>query len=168
MESHVIESGRIVRIECELKVSGGDVIESSKKSGPVEYRHGSGQLLAALEQKLEGMKPGEEKQGTIPAKEAFGAGPTIEQKIPRASFPAETKLDAGTRFEAKLGGTAVFLEVLAVDGDDIRAKVIHPLADKDLEFSVKVLAVRPPPPPVPSVPPPPESLPGDELLEDDA
>ena len=76
-----IQSGRIVRIECELKVSGGDVIESSKKSGPVEYKHGSGQLLAALEQKLEGMKIGEEKKGTIPAKDAFGAAPTIEQKL---------------------------------------------------------------------------------------
>lgn len=160
-----IQSGRIVRIECELKVSGGDVIESSKKSGPVEYKHGSGQLLAALEQKLEGMKIGEEKQGTIPAKDAFGAAPTIEQKLSKKAFPADAKLDVGTRFEAKMNGSAVFLEVVKTDGDDIRAKVIHPLADKDLEFHVKVLAVRPPPPPVP---PAPESIAGDDLLEEDA
>jgi FKBP-type peptidyl-prolyl cis-trans isomerase SlyD len=159
-----IQSGRIVRIECELKVSGGDVIESSKKSGPVEYRHGSGMLLEALEKKLEGMKIGEEKKGTIPAKEAFGSAAMPEQTIPRKAFPAETKLDVGTRFEAKNNGAPVFLEVVAVEGDEIRAKMIHPLADKDLDFHVKVLAIRPPPPPVP---PAPEAI-EDELLEEEA
>lgn len=157
-----IQSGRIVRIECELKVKGGDVIESSKKSGPVEYKHGAGMLLEALEKKLEGMKIGEEKEGTIPAKDAFGSAQMPEQRIPRKAFPAETKLDKGTRFEAKNNGAACFLEVIEVDGDDIRAKMIHPLADKDLEFKVKVLAVRPPPPPVP---PAPESL-EEDLLEE--
>lgn len=159
-----IQGGHIVRIECELKVHGGDVIESSKKSGPVEYKHGAGQLLVALEKKLEGMKVGEEKQGTIPAKEAFGGAPAIEEKLSRKAFPAEAKLDVGTRFEAKMNGSNVFLEVVSTDGDEIRAKVIHPLADKDLDFHVKVLAIRPPPPPVP---PPPESLAGDDLLEED-
>ena len=159
-----VQKDRIVRIDVELRVSGGDVIESSKKSGPVEYKHGSGQLLVALEKKLEGMKIGEEKKGTIPAKEAFGGGPAIEQKLSRQAFPKETKLDVGTRFEAKMNGSAVLLEVASADGDDIVAKVIHPLADKDLDFTVKILGIRPPPPPVP---PPPPSLDGDDLLEAD-
>jgi hypothetical protein len=42
--------------------------------------------------------------------------------------------------------------------------MIHPLADKDLEFHVKVLAIRPPPPPVP---PAPEAI-EDDLLEEEA
>ena len=70
------------------------------------------------------------------------------------------KLDVGARFEAKLTTTPVILEVTALTGDDIQAKVIHPYADKDLDFYVKVLAVRPPTPPVPP------TL-GDELLVED-
>jgi FKBP-type peptidyl-prolyl cis-trans isomerase 2 len=146
-----VGSGQIVRIECELRVSGGDVIESSSKSGPIEYKHGSGQLLEALEKHIAGMNVGDEKKGVILAKEAFGApNPAMEQKLSRKAFPADAKMEVGTRFEAKIAnGTPVILEVLTVEGDDIKAKVVHPLADKDLEYTVKVLSVRPPPPPVP-------------------
>ena len=161
-----VQSGRVVRIECELRVAGGEVIESSKRSGPVEYRHGAGQLLDALEKELVGLKVGDEKKGTIKAADAFGApSAQVTKKIPRASFPKETKLDVGARFEAKISaGQPVILEVTDASSETITAKVIHPLADKDLEYQVKVLAIRPPPPPVP---PAPESIKGDDLLEDD-
>lgn len=165
-----VTSGRIVRIDCELRVAGGDVIESSSKTGPVEYKHGTGKMLAALEAKLEGMSVGEEKSGVIPAAEAFGTD-LPPMSIPRASFPAETKVEVGARFEAKSPqGTPLALEVASVEGETITAKVVHPLAGKDVEFKVKVLSVRPPPPPVPPsvAPKAPESLDDVELQEENA
>jgi len=166
-----VRKDRIVRIDVELRVSGGDIIESSKKSGPVEYKHGSGQLLVALEKELEGMKIGDEKKGTIKAKDAFGApSASVTRSIPRTSFPKEPKIDVGLRFEAKAAnGTPVILEVTDVTSETVVTKVIHPLAEKDLDFQVKVLAIRPPPPPVPpgkSVTPP-ESMDGLDLLDDE-
>ena len=50
------------------------------------------------------------------------------------------------------------LEITEVTDEAITTKVIHPLADKDIDFKVKVLAIRPPPPPVPMSSPPPEDL----------
>lgn len=149
-----VSAGRFVRIDCELRVSGGDVIESSSKTGPVEYKHGGGQMLAALEARLEGMAVGDENSGVIEAADAFGTDASQpKMTIPRASFPEDAKVDVGARFEAKgPQGTPVSLEVLENDGDTITAKVVHPLAGKDLEFRVKVLSVRPPPPPVPKSP----------------
>ncbi|MBX3200876.1 MAG: FKBP-type peptidyl-prolyl cis-trans isomerase [Labilithrix sp.] len=146
-----VSDGHIVRIDCELRVSGGEVIESSSKSGPVEYKHGAGQILGALEARLAEMSVGEEKSGVIPAAEAFGADsaqPTMT--VPRSSFPADAKLEVGARFEAKSAqGAPLTLNVLSIDADEVTAKAVHPLATKDLEFRVKVLAIRPPPPPVP-------------------
>jgi FKBP-type peptidyl-prolyl cis-trans isomerase 2 len=149
-----VSPGQFVRIDCELRVSGGDLIESSKKTGPVEYKHGGGKLLTALEERLEGMGVGDEKNGVIPAAEAFGSEESQpKMTIPRASFPAEAKIETGARFEAKGPlGTPVSLEVLSIDSETITARVVHPLAGKDLEFRVKVLSVRPPPPPVPASP----------------
>lgn len=148
-----VSADHIVRINCELKVKDGDVIESSKKTGPIEYRHGAGKMLAALESRLLGMEVGEQKSGTIPASEAFG---TLESQpkmsIPRASFPKDAKLDVGSRFGANgPDGTPVTLEVESKTDEQVVARVVHPLAGKDLEFDVKILAVRPPPPPVPKV-----------------
>jgi len=141
-----ISSGCSVCIEVELKVKGGDVIESSKKSGPVEYRHGSGRMLAGLEKQLEGLEPGAEKSGIIAAKDAFGteeSQPTM--KVPRAEFPKAAKIAKGDRFEAKgPTGTSVTLRVIAVDEKTITAQVVHPLAGKEIEFKVKILSVKPP------------------------
>ncbi|MDB4944113.1 MAG: FKBP-type peptidyl-prolyl cis-trans isomerase SlyD [Labilithrix sp.] len=150
-----VAEGRIVRIAVELRVKGGDLIESSARTGPVEYRHGSGQMLAGLESRLVGLEVGDEKRGTIPAAEAFGTAETQpKMTVPRASFPADVKLAKGARFEAKgPTGTPVTLEVLEVADESTIARVVHPLADKDLDFDVKVLAVRAPPPPVPTAAP---------------
>jgi FKBP-type peptidyl-prolyl cis-trans isomerase 2 len=142
----------IVRIDCELTLAeGGDVIESSKKTGPVEYKHGAGQMLAGLEKRLEGMTVGEEKSGVIPAAEAFGteeSQPTMT--IPRAQFPNEAKIEVGAQFEAKSPqGTPLTLRVTSIEEEKIIAQVVHPLAGKDVAFKVKVLSIRPPPPPVP-------------------
>jgi hypothetical protein len=49
--------------------------------------------------------------------------------------------------------------VVDITDDAITTKVIHPLADKDIDFKVKVLGIRPPPPPVPV-----RAAPADDLL----
>jgi FKBP-type peptidyl-prolyl cis-trans isomerase SlyD len=153
-----VKADHIVRIDCELRVRGGDVIESSEKSGPVQYRHGSGKLLRALESKLEDMGVGDEKSGTIKADETRDEL-SSELTVPRNEFPADAKLEVGAKFEAKgPTGAPINLEVVKADGDKVVARVIHPLSGKDLEFKVKVLSVRPPPPPVPEPNPSAETL----------
>ncbi len=149
-----VSAGHFVRLDCDLRVSGGEIIESSSKTGPVEYKHGAGQILDALEARLVSMSVGDEKKGIIPAAEAFGAASAQPiMTIPRASFPSDAKLEVGGRFEAKSPqGTPLVLSVVSVDSETVTAKAVHPLADKDLEFRVKVLAIRPPPPPVPKSP----------------
>ena len=150
-----VSADHIVRIDCELRVSGGDVIESSRKTGPIEYRHGSGQMLAALETRLLGLEVGEKESGVILAAEGFGTEETQpKMAIPRASFPKDAKLEVDARFEAKgPNGTPLTLQVLSVTDHEVVARAVHPLAGKDLEFDVTILAVRKPPPPVPTRPP---------------
>lgn len=154
-----IERGRLVRVEYELKVKGGEVIESSAKSGPIEYMHGEGKMLAALEKRLEGMGVGERKSGEIAGDEAFGpedAMPTTT--LPASNFPKDEKLAAGKVFEAKdTKGQPVVLKVIEVDGSNVKVRLIHPLAGKALEFKVRVVSIEdpatkrrahlPPPPP---------------------
>ena len=62
--------------------------------------------------------------------------------IPRSEF-GSAKIEVGARFEAKgAKGVPITLEVQSVDKEKVTAKVVHALADKDLEFRVKVLPVR--------------------------
>ena len=148
-----VSAGCSVRIEVELKVKGGEVIESSAKSGPIEYRHGSGQMLVGLEKQLEGLEAGAEKSGVLAPDVAFGTDesqPTM--KLPRAEFPKDAKIAPGDRFEAKgPTGTPMMLSVIEVDEKAVTARVVHPLAGKEIEFKVKVVSVKPPLPKKPDI-----------------
>lgn len=157
-----VAKGLMVRCEYDLRVAGGDVLESSSKTGPIVYKHGSGKMLPALEEQLEGMQDGEEKSGKISA-DAIAKAATPTLAVPRSLFPADAKVEIGSLFEAKdPQGRPLKLEVCAVEGDQITARAVHPLAGKDLEFRVKVLSVRDAPPPVPPSTP---ELAADDLVE---
>jgi len=141
-----VKAGLVVQLDIDLKVKGGEVIESSKKSGLVAYTHGQGQMLPGLEKQLEGMAAGEEKSGVIPAKDAFGTEESqATMKIPRAEFPKDSKIKVGDRFEAKgPTGTPVTLNVIEITDEAVTTRVVHPLAGKDIEFRAKVVSVKPP------------------------
>ena len=135
-----------VRIDYELKVKGGAVVESSEKNGPLEYVHGEHRLLPALEQQIEGMAVGEEKRGEIRAADAFGDESSLPTgELLRKEFPVDEKLTVGRIFTAhQPGQEAVRFKIVAVEGDLIKVRFLHELSDRDIEFRVKILNVEPP------------------------
>jgi FKBP-type peptidyl-prolyl cis-trans isomerase SlyD len=146
-----IAAGLSVKIEYELRVKGGDIVESSSRSGPLRYVHGRGKMLPGLEKRLEGLAAGDERRGEIPAAEAFGTEESLPvREIPRTEFPASAKLEPGAVFEAKSAtGEPVRLKLIGVAGGTVRARLLHPLVGRDLTFTVKVLSVTDPTPPPP-------------------
>jgi FKBP-type peptidyl-prolyl cis-trans isomerase SlyD len=164
-----IERGLAIEIEYELKIKGGGVLESSARTGPLRYVHGDGKMLPGLEKRLEGLSPGDERSGEIPAREAFGTEEMLPIKeMPSSSFPSGSPLAPGSVFEGKdpALGSPVRFKILSVAGDVAKVRLLHPLVGRDIEYRVKVLAVRDPavrnvPPPVPGV----VELDPEEILE---
>jgi FKBP-type peptidyl-prolyl cis-trans isomerase 2 len=143
-----IEKGRRVTVKVDLAVVGGDPLE--KKT--IEYIQGGGTMLPALEKVLEGLEKGGKREGVIKAKEAFGAQQLPTKKIKRTEFPKDAKIAAGDRFAAKdEAKNDVVLLIEKVDGDDVEVRFVHPLADKDIKYTVEVVQVSDPrPPPMPA------------------
>ena len=140
-----VAAGCIVKIEIELKVKGGELIESSAKTGPVQYVHGEGKLLPALEKRLDGAVVGETRKGVLPAKEAIDEASLPTKDIPRNEFPKDAKLDVGMVFAAKgPHGEPVSFKVIKQDKDKVTVRFMHPLAGKDLEYDVKILMIDDP------------------------
>src|SRR3954467_4709350 len=129
-----IVAGASVQIDYELRVKGGDVIESSAKSGPLRYVHGQGKMLPGLERRLDGLAAGDEKRGEIPAAEAFGTEDSLPIKeMTRQDFPGSAKLEAGAVFAAKSPtGEPIQFKIVAVDGSTVKARLLHPLVGRDL------------------------------------
>jgi FKBP-type peptidyl-prolyl cis-trans isomerase SlyD len=154
-----IARGRSVELSYELKVKGGSVIESSTRSGPLRYVHGDGKMLPGLEKRLEGLAPGDERKGEIPAAEAFGTEDSLPvREMARSAFPKGLKVERGAVFEAKdpVSGAPVHFKILSANETTASVRLMHPLVGRDIEYQVTVLAVRDPstasgPPPIPGV-----------------
>ncbi len=151
-----VARGLSVRVEYELKVKGGEVIESSKKSGPLTYVQGGGKMLPGFEKQIDGLEAGQEKRGVIAARDAFGTEESLPvSTIPTKEFPAAEKLEVGRIFQAKgPTGQPIAFKVVSVGAEQAEVRFLHPLVGKDIEYFVKVLGVEdpkhkhaPPPPP---------------------
>jgi FKBP-type peptidyl-prolyl cis-trans isomerase 2 len=144
-----IENGRRVTVKVDLAAVGGASLEKST----VEYIHGAGTMLPGLEAILTGLEKGARRDGVIKAKDAFG-NPSMHplKKMKRSEFPKEVKLVPGEQLVAKgVNDMNVVLRIEKVTGDDVDVRLVHPLAEKDIKYSVEVVQVsdpRPPPMPV--------------------
>lgn len=160
-----IATGLKVRIEFELKVKGGELIERST----VEYVQGEGKILPALEKRLEGLRIGEEKSGDIPASEAITEDSLPTKDVPRSEFGKDAKLSVGQVFAAKgPQGEPVSFKLVKVNDKTVTIRFLHPLVGKDLSYRVKVLMIEDPKAKrrAVAVPPPPAAALGIEELKE--
>jgi FKBP-type peptidyl-prolyl cis-trans isomerase SlyD len=141
-----VEKGKKIKMDYELAVEGGDVVESSATRGPLEYIHGSGKMLAGLESRIEGLTVGEEKSGVIPPAEAYGTEDTLPTlTIPRTNFPKGEEIAVGKLFEARdPAGNPVSFTVVKAEGDEVTVRFNHPLVGKAIRFKVKILEISEP------------------------
>ena len=144
-----IEKGRRVTVKVDLAVVGGASLEKST----VEYIHGAGTMLPGLEAVLNGLEKGARREGVIKAKDGFG-NPSMHplKKMKRTEFPKDRTLQAGEQFVAKgANDMNVVLRIEKISGDDIDVRLVHPLAEKDIQYTVEVIQVSDPrPPPMPA------------------
>jgi len=144
-----IEHGRRVTLKVELSVVGGATLEKST----VEYIHGGGTMLPGLESVLAGLEKGARREGVLKAKDAFG-NPSMQplKKMRRSAFPKDVKVEPGEKLVAKGDNDMnVVLRIEKVAGDDVDVRLVHPLAEKDIQYTAEVIQVSDPrPPPVPA------------------
>lgn len=131
-------------------MAGGQQLEKST----VEYIQGAGSMLPGLEALLEGLEKGAKREGVLKARDAFGnPGMHPLKKMKRSEFPKDAKLTEGEKLVAASADKAhmnVILQIIKVSGDDVDVRLVHPLAEKDIKYSVEVVQVSDPrPPPVP-------------------
>ncbi len=140
-----VKPGRVILLYYLVKVGSGQVVETSTAKGPIEYLHGAGQILPALERALEGLGEGEQAAFSIPPEDAYG-----ERKednvvsLPRTLFPTDVRLEPGLCLYARAsGGQNYPITVRDVKADMVTVDLNHPLAGERLFFEVKICGVRP-------------------------
>jgi FKBP-type peptidyl-prolyl cis-trans isomerase SlyD len=140
-----IENGVVATLAYDITTVEGEIVENSDISGPISILVGQQSLIPGLDSRIIGLVAGDEKTFEIPPAEAFGTTETAPtNEMNKAEFPAGTKFEVGQGFEAKLPtGQSIYLKIVKVADDKVTVAMLHPLADKTLTMSVRIVGVRP-------------------------
>ena len=140
-----VKTGRVILLDYMVRVGTGQVVESSAGKAPIEYLHGAGQILPALERALEGLREGEQAAFSIAAEEAYGQRKEDNVvALPKTLFPTDVKLEKGLCLYARAGGGQSYpITVKEVKKEMVVVDLNHPLAGERLFFEVNIRGVRP-------------------------
>jgi FKBP-type peptidyl-prolyl cis-trans isomerase SlyD len=138
-----IAADRVVLIHYTLKGDDGAVIDSSDGGEPLAYIQGHGNLVVGLEKALEGKQEGATIAVSVPPAEGYGQyDAALIQRVPKRSMQGSGEIKKGMQFQARTDDGIRVFTVTAVVGDMVTLDGNHPLADKTLNFDVKVVTVR--------------------------
>ena len=135
-----------VELHFSLKLADtGELVDSTFEKKPAELVIGDGNLPAAFEEVIHGMRAGERKVERIEPKDGFGQhNPSNVQRIPKDQFDPSVELSEGLvvsfqdKAKSELPGV-----VVTIDDTMVTVDFNHPLAGRDLEFEVEILSVVP-------------------------
>jgi len=132
-------------MEYQVRLKSGQVVETSRGKGPIDYLHGGNQILPALERALEGLREGERSEFSIPPEDAYGSRKEDKTaSLPRKLFPVDVLLKPGLCLFARASGGQTYpITVREVKDDLIVVDLNHPLAGERLFFEVSIRGVRP-------------------------
>ena len=142
----IIHRDCFVKLAYSLRLASGEYVRGSAEQPEIlTYVAGYKELLPSLENRLLGLKPGDERQFVIPAVEACGLrDPWLVQEFSRKRFPAQAELKPGMAIVPY--PCAVEVEypyrVVEVKDEVVVLDQNHPLAGEDLHYAVEILEVR--------------------------
>jgi len=134
----------VVAIEYEVKEAGTtEIVDSNKGSAPLEFITGIGQIIPGLENALVGMDINENDDILVNAQEAYGQiNPEAIQDVPKDQFDGIELEEGMMLYGQGEQGETVQVVVKSFTDDMVTIDYNHPLAGKDLMFTVSVLDVR--------------------------
>jgi len=138
-----IKPQSVVAIHYTLTDDDGIALDSSRDQNPLTYLHGGGNIIPGLERALLGRQAGDRLQVSVPAADAYGEFvDDMVQRVPLSAFGDDAEIEVGMRFRANTEQGDLSVVVTGIEGDLVTVDGNHPLAGKNLHFSVEVVAVR--------------------------
>jgi peptidylprolyl isomerase len=136
-----VQAGDVVTIRFRGRLADGTVFGSTAGRGPIRFTAGGRDMIRGLSAAVLGMRVGERRTVGVAPGDGFGRRrPGLLQRVPRAKLPPEARV--GDLVIGRDGGhvARVWVRFLGdgyavIDGN-------HPLAGEDLEFDIKLLAIR--------------------------
>lgn len=140
---NVVADNVVVSLEYKLTV-GGEIVDSTDDSDPLEFLQGHKNIIPGLEKELYGMSIGDKKTVLVSAKDAYGElDSEAFVDVPRDEFPPDIPLETGVQIQVRDMQGGLMDAVIEKIGDDVvQLNFNHPLAGEDLNFEVTIADLR--------------------------
>ena len=137
-----MKPGSKVKVHYTGLLNDGSVFDSSEGKEPLEFTIGENQVIPGFENGVKEMKLNEEKNIKIEAKDAYGErDERMVVSIQRDKFPPEIEV-GGTLVLKGPEGQRMPAKIKDIKDNEVIIDLNHPLAGKDLNFKVKVIAIN--------------------------
>jgi len=138
-----VEENRVVTFEYTLTNNAGEMIDSSQNHAPLEYIHGSGQIIPGLEAELLGKNVGDKFNAVIEPENAYGVRhDELVKVIEKEHLAHLPNLQIGMQLQAHDGNGLQILTVVDMNDKEVTLDANHPLAGETLNFDVEVIDIR--------------------------
>jgi peptidylprolyl isomerase len=136
-----IQSGQFAQVHYTGRLTDGTVFDSSEGRQPLEFKLGGSQVIPGFEQAVQDMEINEEKKFFINSQDAYGpVRDDLKREFPKDMLGGQ-EVTEGQELWFKSPQGPVPGRILAMAADTFTVDFNHPLAGKDLEFSVKLVGI---------------------------
>lgn len=136
-------SQKVIGFHYTLKNKSGDILDRSNPESPLSFIEGSGAIIEGLEENLVNMSEGDSSEVVVRPEKGYGFRDESQiNVVSKSALPAED-VKVGDFFQAGGDQHAPVVQVIEVDGDNVKLDANHPLAGQDLFFDVQVVEKRP-------------------------
>ncbi len=137
-----IEANQIVSLEYEVR-DGESIVDTNVGGAPLIFMFGKGQIIPGLESGIVNMNVGEKGDVLVKPADAYGEyDEEAQQEVPKDQFAGIELAIGMTLYGQGEDGGTVQVVVKEIGEESVIIDFNHPLAGKDLMFSVTVNDVR--------------------------
>lgn len=142
-QEKMVGDGSVVKMNYTLTVDG-EVVDSSEGRGPLEYTHGTQQIIPGLEAALAGLKAGEKKSVAVEPKDGYGEEiPDAFKEVEKTMFPEGFEFKENIIIEmTSPEGASLPATITEVKENTVVLNFNHPLAGKTLNFDIEIVSVE--------------------------
>ena len=142
---NAIQPGSRVTLHYTLALVDETLVDSTRGADPITFQIGSGMLIEMLERNLLGLHTGDQRRFEISAAESqLPVSAEAIQVMARSDFPTELAIEPGQVLGFVMpSGEEVPGLIVSVSDTEVTVDFSHPLAGRDLVFTVEVLVVEP-------------------------
>jgi peptidylprolyl isomerase len=136
-----VQSGQFAQVHYTGRLTDGTVFDSSEGRQPLEFQVGGGQVIPGFDQAVQGMTVNEEKKFLIKTDDAYGPlRDDLKKEFPRDML-GDKEVEEGQELWFKSPQGPIPGKILNLAAETFTVDFNHPLAGKDLEFSIKLVGI---------------------------